>query len=329
MQLRETVEAILGKSYTATRAAQSLKLVLRGYGREAPETFRITNIELTNRCPFKCVMCVRTAGMTRAQGDMDPELFKRIIDEYFQESPDAARTSELSFTHFGESLLHEQFEELIAYAVSKGCSRTLLSINPLMLTDDTADRLLRCGLSRIHISLDGHDDATFEHIRGVRKAYSKSVERLEKFLHKAERLRPNRPLIRLGMINFPENAASIERLKAVWESHPGIDEFWSKQFTVWSGQVESVNRLVDYKPSDRYVITCSFPWLSMTVLWDGRVVPCCSDHDGIYVYGDLKQSTLSQIWRAEPISRLREEFLSGTVTNKLCANCDYLGKRFD
>jgi len=322
------VEDILGSSYRVSQAAQMAKVWVKGYSVDASRPYRIANIELTNRCPFKCIMCVRTEGMTRTQGDMDAGVFRRIIDEYVAVNPADARTSELSFTHFGESLLHDQFDELIAYAVAKGCDNTLLSINPLMLTDAVADRLLASGIHKIHISLDGHDYATFEQIRGIRQAYSKSVDRLESFLHKAEKLRPHRPGIRLGMINFPQNSESIERLKAVWETHPGIDEFWSKEFTVWSGAVESVNRLVTYRPTERYVVTCSFPWQSVTILWDGRVVPCCSDHNGTYVYGDLTRASLSEIWNGEPVKALRREFLDGKVENSLCGRCDYLGRRF-
>ena len=39
--------------------------------------FGLHNIELTNRCPMRCVMCARTHGMTRAQGNMGFALFRR------------------------------------------------------------------------------------------------------------------------------------------------------------------------------------------------------------------------------------------------------------
>ena len=44
------------------------------------KAFVLFNIELTNRCPFKCVMCARTHSMTRAQGDMTFDMFSRAID---------------------------------------------------------------------------------------------------------------------------------------------------------------------------------------------------------------------------------------------------------
>ena len=36
---------------------------------------------------------------------------------------------------------------------------------------------------------------------------------------------------------------------------------------------------------------CYRPWLTFTVLWDGRVSLCCADFDGRTVLGDLNTST--------------------------------------
>jgi hypothetical protein len=52
-----------------------------------PQGFHVFNIELTNKCPMKCIMCARTHQMTRAQGIMDFELFRRMIDEYVMLKP--------------------------------------------------------------------------------------------------------------------------------------------------------------------------------------------------------------------------------------------------
>ena len=45
---------------------------------------------------------------------------------------------------------------------------------------------------------------------------------------------------------------------------------------------------------------CYRPWLTFTVLWDGRVSLCCADFDGRNVLGDLNTSTIQEIWNAEP-----------------------------
>ena len=51
---------------------------------------------------------------------------------------------------------------------------------------------------------------------------------------------------------------------------------------------------------------CQFPWSSMSILCDGRVVPCCNDYDGELVLGDANEQTLKEIWNGEPYKMLRE-----------------------
>lgn len=111
---------------------------------ETPYT--IFNIELTNRCPFKCIMCARTHNMTRAQGLMDFDLFRKVIDEYVQDSPEQAMGSECWMHHFGESLVHPEFDHFIAYASARGVF-TALSLNPLCLTSRPWPRRAATGRS--------------------------------------------------------------------------------------------------------------------------------------------------------------------------------------
>src|SRR5262245_44740144 len=66
----------------------------------AEPIFAIDNIELTNRCPMRCIMCPRTEHMTRAQGYMSFDVFKRVIDEFVTVNPEAARTRGAFLHHF-------------------------------------------------------------------------------------------------------------------------------------------------------------------------------------------------------------------------------------
>ena len=54
---------------------------------------------------------------------------------------------------------------------------------------------------------------------------------------------------------------------------------------------------------------CYRPWLTFTVLWDGRVSLCCADFDGKTILGDLNTSTIQEIWNAEPYRAVRRQHL--------------------
>lgn len=106
-----------------------------------------------------------------------------------------------------------------------------------------------------------------------------------------------------------------------------MDEFRLKPFTTWDGNSQSVNQLVGISSSAepaRVAATCRWPWTSMTVLWDGDVVPCCNDFDKRYVLGNLHRESMTSIWNNEPMTALRAELAGGLVRNDLCRNCKNL-----
>ncbi|MBP2233372.1 radical SAM protein with 4Fe4S-binding SPASM domain [Azospirillum agricola] len=285
--------------------------------------FSVFNIELTNRCPFKCVMCARTNNMTRLQGVMDFALFRKIIDEYVDANPKRAASSECWLHHFGESLVHPDFDRFIAYASARGVF-TALSLNPLLLKRPLALALLRADPGKLYFSLDGHDDASFEKIRGVKDAYEPSVRNLLNFLALKKSF-GSKVKVFVSMIHFGLNEGSIDRMREYWSNMDGVDHFLDKEFITWDGNAQDVNKLEGYSPiPQKDHVTCQFPWDKMTVTWDGDVVPCCYDYDKRYVLGNALRQSLSEIWNGEPMRRLRQEFLDNQVDNPLCRNCEYL-----
>lgn len=290
------------------------------------QPFGIFNIELTNRCPMKCVMCPRTNHMTREQGFMDTGLFKKIIDELADVNKSFHHDRVVWLHHFGESLLHPQFDACIRYAAGRGI-RTGLSVNPMMLDDKTARRLLASGLHILYLSMDGHNDESFYKIRGMKNGYDISYKRTIEFLE-LKKVNPCDTKIILSMIDFSLNEASIAAVKEKWESHEKIDGFLMKHYTTWDGAIPEIEALAPGTAAERTVdqstVTCSFPWTNLTVTWDGDVVPCCFDYNKKLVLGNAVTDTLSSIWNGKPMQKLRKEFMANRVLNPLCKNCGML-----
>ncbi|MFN3075600.1 MAG: SPASM domain-containing protein [Alphaproteobacteria bacterium] len=284
-------------------------------------SYGLMNIELTNKCPMKCIMCPRTNNMTRAQGFMDFDVFSRVVDQFVVDVPGYSQQL-VWLHHFGESLLHPDFEKMINYAAGKGMAVSL-SLNPLMVTNDVATRLLSSRLLMIYASLDGHDDESFEKIRGVKNAYIRSKQNLLALLERKVAT-GWRTRVVVSMIDFPDNAASINSLRQYWSNIPGVDEFMVKPFTNWTGDCDDVNSLVATTVQQSSFVSCNYPWEHMSVTWDGDVVACCYDYDKKYVLGNARETPLKEIWNGQPMVRLRSEFRSGNVTCELCRSCRYL-----
>jgi len=71
------------------------------------------------------------------------------------------------------------------------------------------------------------------------------------------------------------------------------------------------------------------PWQSITIMWDGIVVPCCFDFNKFYPLGDANKESLLDIWQGDKMRNLREELCADTdiITNKLCVNCSMGGRK--
>jgi hypothetical protein len=65
--------------------------------------------------------------------------------------------------------------------------------------------------------------------------------------------------------------------------------------------------------------TCSWPWSTMVMLCDGRMVCGCADPYGKRVLGDAKTVSVSQIWSGETAATLRGDLNAGG--SKFCGDC--------
>lgn len=289
-----------------------------------PIPYGVHNIELTNRCPMKCVMCPRTTAMTRTQGLMSFDLFKVIVDQIASDIPDFAARRIIWLHHFGESLVHPEFAHFMRYGASKGL-RLGLSLNPIMLSASVIEDLLTAKLDTIVASLDGHDNDSFARIRGIKDAFDRSKHNLIAFLERKVQSGCKTKVI-VSMIQFTENLESIGALRHFWETLPGVTEFQTKKFGTFNGDVEHIRTLDRGLTRMRKApfAVCSRPWDMMTITWDGDVVPCCYDYDKKYVVGNVGLNTLNEIWMGERMTSLRREFLSNHVSNSLCRSCPSL-----
>lgn len=277
------------------------KIICKGY----PEVF---NIELTNACPMSCIMCPRRF-MKRKVGHMKLELFKKIIDQL------KGYTHAIWLHHFGESLLHPKLKQMIEYAKENGI-KTQLSINPILLTKSNINKIK--DLDYLHISLDGTNEETLKKLRGKNADYNKSVKYIKNFL----KLK-NKPKTTIAIIQLKETEEELEAFANQWKNSKVNLEI--KEFTTWDGSKKTITNLASelseaYKESRQY--PCLRPWHRSTILWDGRVVPCCYDYDGKYILGDLNKQTLKEIWNSKEMLELRKQhILNDFSKNKLCKNC--------
>jgi radical SAM protein with 4Fe4S-binding SPASM domain len=90
----------------------------------------------------------------------------------------------------------------------------------------------------------------------------------------------------------------------------------------WAGVMQE-NEVVEAQPYGENYHPCNWLWKSLAIYWDGRVASCCADFTADQVIGNLKTSSLMDVWNGPEMVKLRTLQVEGRYKEApLCAGCD-------
>jgi hypothetical protein len=294
---RRRAEALL-----ARRAAAVKRLLLLSGRDRAPRLPEIVQIESTNICNARCVFCPRDE-MHRKQGVMEMDLYRRLVDECR-----ALGIGHVRLHNYGESFIDRQLIEKIRYAKSIGIPEVGLISNGSLIGEEAARGVVEAGLDAINISVDAAGKETFERTR-VGLKYDRVIGNIEGLLRARTELGRARPKL---ILSFVRRDDSDEERAFIAEWRAKADKIHVTDLHNWAGTLHARSTVT---------FPCYRPWLTFTVLWDGRVALCCADFDGKIVLGDARTSTIADIWNAEPYRRARRAHLEAGGP-AICRTCD-------
>ncbi len=300
--------------------AQADRALLATLEQRRPRVPFVDQIELTNRCPMRCGFCPRgvPGGIQRPTGFMELALFTRLLDQLH---PEQAWYRPLELHHLGESLLHPQAPAFVAEATARGLP-TELSVNPSLLTPELGAALLDAGVRRLVVSLDGMDEETLVAIRGPAAKYGRAERNLDALLARVATM-ASPPAVVIQMIDLARNCHQRDAFLARW-GRTGL-----ATVTAYVKDLDGVDPDTGAPGARSQIQLCTYPWRSVVVLWDGRVVPCCRDADAAVVLGDLTTQPLEEIWNGAEAQRLRAQLRGGDVPcGHLCDGCAWRRERF-
>lgn len=294
------------------------------------------SVEPTTRCNLRCPECpTGQRRLTRAGGDMDPALYRSVIDAL---SPSAYY---LTLYFQGEPYLHREFIEMVRYAKSKKLY-VATSTNGHFLTRETALETVRSGLDRLIVSLDGATQESYSTYR-TGGSLEQVIGGLHRLREAKEELRSRRPRVVLQCLLLNSNRQERGQIREIGHrvKADGV-EFKTAQFN----NFEHGNPLMpEWKDSrykrvrssgdsatgpSRYAVRNPLPnrcfrmWSSCVVTWDGDVLPCCFDKEGQHVMGNIAEEPFHEIWRNERYESFRSMILTDRKSTEICRNCTQL-----
>ena len=123
-------------------------------------------------------------------------------------------------------------------------------------------------------------------------------------------IRGEPPKLRIQTVMLPEIISAFEQYKS----------FWSK--------IADEVGFLDYKEMKvkkkgiEYPWACPQIWQRMAVWWDGTILPCNHDDDGMLAFGNIHEVSIKDLWRSSFLNDIRNKHRNGmSHTVPACDGC--------
>lgn len=292
------------------------------------------SIEPANYCQLSCPECPvgRRGGANRRAVNMSIALFESVLEQVRS----TAHTMQFYFQ--GEPLLHPQLPEMISRAHEAGLY-TIVSTNAQILTNEMAIELVKSGLNRIIVSIDGFSQSSYESYR-VGGKLEKALFGLRYLKH--ARLRYQSHIcIELQVLRLRTNEHEWQWIRRHYREL-GATRLVFKTAQLYNYQhgnplMTSKSRYSRYrqKKDGTYYLyrtwmrrhwfnnPCYRLWSGCVITTEGEVLPCCYDKSRNYSFGSLQQESLATIWHNKKANDFRYHVLNNSSDILICQECNY------
>jgi heme b synthase len=137
-----------------------------------PHALRMVAWEVTRSCNLACIHCRASAKYGPYVGELTTDEGLRLLDAI------AAFSKPVIILTGGEPLLRPDIFEIAAYGDSKGL-RMVLATNGTLVTEQIAGDMLRAGIKRVSISIDGMNAEMHDTFRNVAGAFAGALTGIE------------------------------------------------------------------------------------------------------------------------------------------------------
>jgi radical SAM protein with 4Fe4S-binding SPASM domain len=284
------------------------------------------SIEPTTACNLGCPEC--PSGLkqfSRDTGNLKAENFNRWLDQL------APTLSYLNFYFQGEPFIHNDILDFISKASQKGIY-TSTSTNAHFITEKRAHEIVRSGLDRILISIDGTTQEVYEQYR-IHGSLQKVLDGTKHLVEARKNLHSKTPHIIFQFLVVRPNEHQIEEAKQLANEYK-VDEIRFKTAQVYDYEngnplIPTLEKYSRYKrqANGKFTVKSSLEnqcwrmWSGAVVTWDGKVVPCCFDKDATHEMGNLSKEDFKSIWKGKTYSAFRKQLLKGRKEIDICKNC--------
>ena len=288
------------------------------------------SVEPTTSCNLRCPECPSgLRSFTRPTGMLDPKRLSSLL-----EGPNGLGRDlvYLNLYFQGEPYLHPGMDDLVQVGKRAGLYVST-STNAHHIDETRAEKLVKSGIDRLIISIDGANQEAYSSYR-VGGKLEKVLSGTQAVMQAKSKLGVPTPHVVWQFLVVGTNEHQLDTMKSMAATF-GVDEFVVKTAQLDAPRdghplltKDAKLRRYDRSPEGRWTLRnpmldqCWRMWQSAVVTWDGKVVPCCFDKDADHAMGTANNaSEFRKIWRSDRYGAFRTSVFTGRSQIDICRNC--------
>ncbi len=177
--------------------------------------------EVTQACDLACVHCRASAQSERSPAELTTEQGYRLLDEI------RSFGEPLMVFTGGDPLKRPDLYELLRYSVKIGLRTNVTPSATPLLTPGAIDGFKAAGVSRMAISVDGHDAASHDDFRGIPGTFDRAILALRHARDIGLDTQFQTTVTRRNMAHLPEIADIVKDVRS---------KMWSLFFLIVTGR---------------------------------------------------------------------------------------------
>lgn len=265
-------------------------------------------IEPVSSCNLKCPMCFqsdKTFIKKEYMGKMQPELFKKVVDEC-----EAGGTKAITFGSRGEPTIHPDFLDFVSYVKGKFMDVKIIT-NATKLNEKLIHKIFSSNISQVVFSIDSENKEEYEELRKFAK-YDEVLNNVKLYNEIKRTYKDVKTVTRISGVKVRKS-----------QDPDSFNSFWSKYAdeVVMKPAYPRWNTYLN-DPEPNFIKPCSYLWERMYIWFDGKVNPCDADYKSNLSYGNISDNTIKEVWNSSKLLDYREKHISGKRSNFMpCDRC--------
>ncbi|NLB35263.1 MAG: radical SAM protein [Elusimicrobia bacterium] len=283
-------------------------------------------------CNLRCPFCPTGQKRgTRPEKLLELSLFKKIMDSL------GPYLIHMDLVNWGEPLMNPDVFSMIEYAKTYGI-HIKIDTNATLLNEKAAEKIVKSGLDKIILSIDGASEETYPIYRKG-GSFKEVYENAKNLVAAKKAAGSSTPIIEWQFLVFRHNQHEMDLARTL-AAEAGVDEInftppyagdpaWLSDIEPFGGQHYDVDEeSVSFKRQSPDML-CNWLWDGIAVNADGSVSACCSVEDAEDDFTREFPENFEEFWNSPQLLEAREHVIKtlppDPESSNVCVKCDHWG----